>query len=96
MRNAAFFAYADNYLIGVKFASYRESVLLGTVRASQVAVEQGSVIGWNRYFGRSGAIIGMHSFGSSALLMHLLDKFGFAPEKVYETVKPQLARSQDL
>jgi hypothetical protein len=93
LRNAAF-SDADNYLIDVKFASYRESVSLSAVRA-QVAVEQGSVIGWNCYFGRSGAIIGMHSFGSSPSLMQLLEKFGFAPDKVYETVKAQLARSQD-
>jgi Transketolase-like TK C-terminal domain len=94
MRNAALFADADNYLIDVKFGSYREGVSLGTVM-TQVAVEQGSVNDWNRYFGRSGATIGMHSFGSSAPVMHLLEKFGFAPEKD-ETVKTQLARSQDL
>ncbi len=47
-----------------------------------MTVEQGSVIGWDRYAGASGEIIGMHTFGSSAPLKDLLTKFGFAADKV--------------
>ena len=35
---------------------------------ARVAVEQASTIGWDRYVGRNGAKIGMHSFGASAPL----------------------------
>lgn len=45
--------------------AYRNSVLPPEVLA-RVAVEQGSVIGWDRYAGSSGAIVGMHTFGASA------------------------------
>ena len=71
---------------------YRDSVLPPTVTA-RVAVEQGSVVGWDRYVGRTGAVIGMHTFGSSAPLKDLLVKFGFMPEKVYEAARRQIGRS---
>ena len=73
--------------------SYRDEVLPPHITA-RVAVEQGSVIGWDRYAGSSGAIIGMHTFGSSAPLSDLLKKFGFTPEKVYEAAKDQIARAK--
>ncbi len=69
---------------------YRNSVLPPHIKA-RVAVEQGSVIGWDRYAGSSGAIIGMHGFGASAPLKDLLTKFGFTPEKVMEAAKAQMA-----
>jgi transketolase len=59
---------------------------------ARVAVEQGSVIGWDRYAGSTGTIIGMHTFGASAPLAELLGKFGFTPDKVYEAAKAQLAK----
>jgi transketolase len=72
--------------------TYRDDVLPPHITA-RVAVEQGSVIGWDRYVGSSGAIIGMHTFGSSAPLSDLLKKFGFTPEKVYEAAKDQINRA---
>ena len=71
--------------------SYRDSVLPPGVLA-RVAVEQGTVIGWDRYAGSSGAIIGMHTFGSSAPIADLQRKFGFTAEKVMEAARDQLAR----
>jgi transketolase len=72
--------------------AYRDSVLPPHITA-RVAVEQGSVIGWDRYAGSSGSIIGMHTFGSSAPLKDLLKKFGFTAEKVMEAARGQIARS---
>jgi transketolase len=71
--------------------AYRESVLPPAVKA-RVAVEQGSVIGWDRYAGSEGTIIGMNTFGASAPLKDLLQKFGFTPEKVLEAAKAQVAK----
>lgn len=71
--------------------AYRNSVLIPDVLA-RVAVEQGSVIGWDRYAGSSGAIIGMHTFGSSAPIKDLQSKFGFTPEKVLQAARDQIAR----
>jgi len=70
--------------------AYRDSVLPPNVTA-RVAVEQGSVIGWDRYVGVNGTVIGMHTFGSSAPLKDLLTKFGFVPQKVLEAARAQLA-----
>jgi transketolase len=72
--------------------AYRDSVLPPEVTA-RVAVEQGSVIGWDRYVGSNGAKIGMHTFGSSAPVKDLLTKFGFTPDKVLATAKEQIAKS---
>jgi transketolase len=71
---------------------YQNSVLPPDVLA-RVAVEQGSAIGWDRYVGRRGAIIGMQTFGASAPLKDLLSKFGFTPEKVFGAAKDQIGRN---
>ena len=71
--------------------AYRNSVLIPEVLA-RVAVEQGSVIGWDRYAGSAGSIIGMHTFGSSAPIKDLQTKFGFTPEKVLAAARDQIAR----
>jgi transketolase len=69
---------------------YREQVLPGRVKA-RVAVEQGSTLGWDRYVGGQGAVVGMHTFGASAPLKQLLTKFGFTPEGVAEVARERLA-----
>ena len=71
--------------------AYQDEVLPPGV-VGRVAVEQGSVIGWDRYVGRGGAIIGMHTFGASAPAAALATKFGFTPEKVLEAAKAQAKR----
>ena len=59
---------------------------------ARVSVEAGSVIGWDRYVGMTGARIGMHTFGSSAPIKDLMKKFGFTPEKVLAAAKDQIAK----
>jgi len=53
---------------------YRDSVLPPDVEA-RVAVEQASTLGWERYVGTSGRVIGMNTFGASAPLKELQRKF---------------------
>ena len=72
-------------------AEYREGVLPPSVKA-RVAVEQGSTLGWERYVGSSGHVIGMRTFGASAPLKELQKKFGFEPARVVGAAKQQLAR----
>ena len=74
--------------------AYRDSVLPPDVKA-RVSVEAGSVIGWDRYVGMSGARIGMHTFGASAPIKDLMTKFGFTPEKVLAAAKQQLAQVRE-
>ena len=75
--------------------AYRDSVLPPEIPA-RVSVEAGSVIGWDRYVGMTGAKIGMHSFGASAPIKDLLIKFGFTPEKVLAAAKEQIAKHRRL
>ena len=74
-------------------AAYRESVLPSSV-VGRVAVEQGATLGWDRYIGWGGAMIGMHTFGASAPAGELLKKFGFTPDKVLEAARAQAKRSK--
>jgi transketolase len=69
---------------------YRDSVLPPDITA-RVTVEAGSPIGWDRYAGGKGAVIGMHSFGMSAPMAAAAEKFGFTVEKVVEAAKQTLA-----
>jgi transketolase len=72
--------------------AYRDSVLPPEVTA-RVSVEAGSIIGWDRYVGSGGAIVGMHTLGASAPIKDLMNKFGFTPEKVLAAAKKVMARS---
>jgi transketolase len=72
--------------------SYRNEVLPPAVTA-RVAVEQGSVLGWDRYVGAAGRIIGMKTFGASAPLKELQRKFGFEPERVVAVAMEALGRN---
>ena len=70
---------------------YRDSVLPPTVTA-RVAVEQASTFGWERYVGISGRVIGMKTFGASAPLKALQEKFGFEPDRVAAAAKELLGK----
>jgi transketolase len=70
---------------------YREEVLPASVTA-RVSVEQASTLGWERFVGTHGAMIGMHTFGASAPLKDLQRKFGFTPEAIVAACRQQLAQ----
>jgi len=70
--------------------AYREQVLPPSVKA-RVAIEQASTLGWDRYVGDGGAIIGMHTFGASAPLKQLAAKFGFTPDQVVQVARDRVA-----
>ena len=72
---------------------YRESVIPSAVTA-RVCVEQAVTMGWERYAGPSGAILGMSGFGASAPLKVLQQKFGFTADRVYDLAKQQLAKAR--
>jgi transketolase len=72
--------------------AYREEVLPSAISA-RVAVEQASTLGWAKYVGASGAIIGMETFGASAPLKALETKFGFTPERIVAIAREQLEQN---
>ena len=73
--------------------SYRESVLPAEIKA-RIAVEQGSALGWDRYVGAAGRVIGMETFGASAPLKELQRKFGFEPERIVDLAREMLGGKQ--
>ena len=74
--------------------AYRDAVLPQDIRA-RVSVEAASTLGWERYVGASGAMIGMHTFGASAPYKDLLLKFGFTVEKVVEAARQQIGAARE-
>jgi transketolase len=71
-------------------AEYRDEVLIPSVTA-RVAVEQASTLGWDRYVGIDGAVIGMRTFGASAPLKALAAEFGFTPDAVVRAARDRIA-----
>ena len=71
---------------------YQDSVLPPAVKA-RVAIEQASTVGWDRYVGSEGRVVGMKTFGASAPLKELQKHFGFEPEKVVAVAMETLGRS---
>ncbi|MBN1208552.1 MAG: transketolase [Myxococcaceae bacterium] len=72
---------------------YRNSVLPPSVHA-RVAVEQAETFGWERWVGLRGTVVGMRTFGASAPLKALLQKFGFTVENVVRTARETIARAR--
>jgi transketolase len=71
--------------------AYREQVLPEAIEA-RVTVEEASPIGWDRYAGPKGMVLGMDTFGLSAPLRVVSEHFGFTPERVAEAAKQVLGR----
>jgi len=72
-------------------AEYRESVLPTEVRA-RVAVEAALKLGWERYVGLDGAVVGMDGFGASAPANVLYEKFGITAEAVAAAARKLIAQ----
>jgi transketolase len=72
---------------------YRDEVLLPGVRA-RVAVEAAATLGWERFTGDLGAVIGMHTFGASAPDKALFEHFGFTAQRVAEEARASLDRAR--
>ena len=72
-------------------AAYRASIL--TPGVPKVAIEAGSTLGWWRYVGTEGAVIGLDRFGASAPAKRILTELGFTAENVAATAKKLLGKA---
>ena len=61
--------------------SYRDEVLPPAV-THRVAIEEASTLGWERWVGSEGMILGMHTFGQSAPFKDVEEEFGFTPDQI--------------
>ena len=66
-------------------AEYKASVLPAGVR--KIAVEAGATLGWWKYVGQDGDVVGLDHFGASAPGQKVLDEFGFTGENVAKRAK---------
>jgi transketolase len=73
--------------------AYRDEVLLPGVRA-RVAVEAAATLGWERFSGDLGSVVGMHTFGASAPDKALFEHFGFTAQRVAEEARASLERAR--
>jgi transketolase len=71
--------------------AWRDEVLPPAV-TRRLAVEAGSTMGWERWVGPAGAVIGIDHFGASAPAKTLLKEFGFSAENVVARAKALLGR----
>jgi transketolase len=74
--------------------AYRDAVL-PTTASARLAIEAGATLGWRKYVGEQGDVVGLDHFGASAPGGVLFETFGFTPENVAsraEAVVERLAR----
>jgi len=69
---------------------YRQSILLHGV--PKLAIEAGSTLGWYRWVGSEGAVIGLDRFGASGPAATVLKELGFTAENVVAHAKKLLGR----
>jgi len=67
-------------------AAYRDTVLPPAVR-KRVSVEIGVSLGWERWVGDDGAVIGLDRFGASAPAATIFENFGFTAERVTDVAR---------
>ncbi len=63
--------------------SYKKTIFPPNI-TSRIAIEAGHPIGWRKYVGDKGAVIGINHFGSSAPGATNMKKFGFTADKIVE------------
>ncbi|MBB5709217.1 transketolase [Sphingomonas xinjiangensis] len=81
------------YLFEKQDRAYREQVLPPSVTA-RLAVEQGGSMGWDRYVTSDGATITMSTFGASAPLSKLQEKYGFTVDNVVKVARELIEKSK--
>jgi transketolase len=70
---------------------YKDSVIPPAIKA-RVAIEMAFPLGWERYVGEHGAIIGITTFGASAPGETVMKEYGFTVDHVIETVNRVLKK----
>jgi transketolase len=72
---------------------YKKSVFPPEVKA-RVSVEAAATLGWDRYVGPAGTMIGMHRFGASGPGKDVFKKFGFTTEAVTDAARQAVQRTK--
>jgi len=65
---------------------YKESILPHNI-GKRIALEMGSSIGWERYVGSEGIVIGIDKFGASGKGEEVVESYGFMVENIVDKIK---------
>jgi transketolase len=57
----------------------------------RIALEAGTTLGWQKYVGCQGRIVGLDQYGASAPYQVLAEQYGFTPEHVVRVAQDLLA-----
>jgi transketolase len=77
-------------LFGAQSQSYKDSVILPNVKA-RLAIEMAHPMGWERFVGDQGSILGIDHFGASAPGDRIMQEFGYTVDNVVARVKALLS-----
>jgi len=66
--------------------SYKKQVLDPAI-TKRMAVEAGVSLGWHKWIGSEGTVVGIDKFGASAPGSKVMDEYGFSVEKIYKKAK---------
>jgi transketolase len=81
------------YLFEKQDRAYRESVLPPAITA-RLAVEQAGSFGWDRYVTSDGGTITMSTFGASAPLAKLQEKYGFTVDNIVKMARELMEKAK--
>ncbi|MBW4822120.1 MAG: transketolase [Staphylococcus sp.] len=73
------------YAFEQQSSEYKESILPSDV-TKRIAIEMASPLGWHKYVGIEGKVIGIDSFGASAPGDLVVEKYGFTKENILKQV----------
>jgi transketolase len=82
-------------LFEIQSEDYRDEVIPPAVEA-RLAIETGVPLGWHRWVGDGGDILGVERFGASAPGATVLEKYGFTPENVVARAEALIERRQPV
>ncbi|MCG1396154.1 transketolase [Staphylococcus epidermidis] len=74
------------YAFEQQSSEYKESILPSDV-TKRIAIEMASPLGWHKYVGIEGEVIGIDSFGASAPGDLVVEKYGFTKENILKQVR---------
>jgi transketolase len=81
-------------LFDAQSQDYQDQVLPPEITA-RVSVEEASPIGWSRFVGRRGIVMGMKTFGMSAPIKMVARHFGFEPQHIVAAAKEVLNSKEE-
>lgn len=70
---------------------YKETVIPSHIK-NRLGIEMAVTLGWDRYTGTHGSILGIDGFGASAPGNKIMEEYGFTPENVVSTFKQLLEK----